>query len=247
MKALLLTILLSYSCTQKAHLSKDAMGLKLTEVQMEMSHLNEIDWLVGKNKEAKVSQSLIFVVDMPKVDDEDLEHLTKTKNIDGWILRLIVQRGSQSQDLGSLYTLFKSKKTSRGQGRGAPSSVSIKIYYAAAYPSERFRFFQCPAFDHRKRISEMKISGDQEPFEISIDLATSYPEKSHLIELSPSSFNGGNSLVGEYFIEIAPYDSEKKVIHGNFKRIPRYLEIIAEENVSVKSCSGVHEELRNQN
>lgn len=246
MKALLLTILLSYSCTQKAHLSKDAMGLKLTNVQMEMSHLNEIDWLVGKHKEAKVTQSLIFVVDMPKVGEDDLEHLTKTKNIDGWIIRVIAQRGSESQDLGSLYTLFKSKKTSRGQGSGAPSSVSIKIYYASAYPSERFRFFHCPAFDHRKRITEMKFSGDKEPFEISVDFAIPYPEKSHLIELSPSSFNGGNSLVGEYFIEIAPYDSVKKLIHGNFKRIPRYLEVVTEENVSVKSCSGVHEELKAQ-
>ena len=244
MKALLLTILLACSCTKYSHLSKDAMGLKLTEVQMDISHLNEIDWLVGKNKEAKVSQSLVFVVDMPKVDEDDLAYLHKHKGIDSWILRLIVQKGSERQDLGSLYTRFKSKSTTRGQGAGAPTSVTIKIYYAAAYPSERFRFFHCPAFDHTKKISDMKISGENINFDLSVDLATSYPEKSHLVELSPSSFNGGNSLVGEYFLEIAPYDSEKKLIHSSFKRIPRYVEVLAEERVPVKSCTGVHEELR---
>ncbi len=155
MKALFLTILLLCSCTKYATITKDAMGLKVQNVQMDMSHLNEIDWLVGKHKEAKISQSFVFVVDMPKVDEDDLAYITKKTGIDSWIMRVIVQRGSERQDLGSLYTRFKSKTTTRGQGGGAPTSVSIKVYYAAAYPSERFRFFHCPAFDHTKRISDM--------------------------------------------------------------------------------------------
>lgn len=244
MKAFYLTILLACSCTKYSSLTKDAMGLKVSDVEMEISHLNEIDWLVGKHKEAKVTQSLVFVVDMPKIKDDDLEYLQQTKDVDAWIIRLIVQRGSETQDLGSLYSLFKSKKISRGKGGGAPTSVSIKIYYAAGYPSERFRFFHCPAFEHNKRIKDMRILGTSDPFDISIDLAMSYPEKSHLIELSPSSFNGGNSLVGDYFIEIAPYNSEKKLIHGNFKRISKYIEISSEEKVPIKSCLGVHEELK---
>ena len=243
MKALLLTILLMCSCTKYSPLSKD-VHLKLSEVQMDISHLNEIDWLVGENKEAKVSQSFVFVVGMPKVDEDDLDYLYKHKGIDSWIIRLVVQKGLERQDLGSLYTRFKSKSTSRGQGGGASSSVTIKVYYAAAYASERLRFFHCPAFDHTKKISDMKVSGEQINFDLSVDLAKSYPEKSHLVELSPSSFNGGNSLVGEYFLEIAPYDSEKKLIHAAFKRIPRYVEVLAEERVPVRSCTGVHEELR---
>ena len=242
MKAFILTVLLACSCTKKSPLSKDAMGLRLSDVHMELSHLNEIDWSVGKKKEAKVSQSFVFVVDMPKVDEDDLAHLNKLKGIDSWILRVIAQRGSERQDLGSLYTLFKAKKMTRGQGGGAPTSVTIKVYYAAAYPSERFRFFHCPAFDHDKRIQKMKISGEPKNFELVVEQASPYPEKSHLVELSPSSFNGGNSLIGEYFVEIAPYDSAKKIIHSTFKRIPMYVEVISEEKISVPSCAGVHEE-----
>lgn len=244
MKALLLTILLSYSCTKYAPLSKDALGLKFSEVEMEVSHLNEIDWVVGKGRDAKVSQSFVFIVNLPKADEEDLEHLTKLKGIDSWILRLIVQRRSEKQDLGSLYTLFKPKTVGRGQTGGPPTTVSLKVFYAASYASERFRSFHCPAFEHTRRITDMKISGENSKFDISIDLAIPYPEKSHLVELAPSAFNGGNSVVGEYFIEIAPYDSEKKIIHGAFKRIPRYVQIIAEEKVPLPSCTGVHEELQ---
>ncbi|MBA2403259.1 MAG: hypothetical protein H0V66_00685 [Bdellovibrionales bacterium] len=245
MKALLLTILLACSCSKKTPLTKDAMGLRLTDVQMNITHLNEIEWLVGKQKEAKVTQSIIMIVDMPKVAEDDLDHLFDLKGIDSWILRLIVQRGSERQDLGSLYTRFKAKKVSRGQGGGAPTSVTIKIYYAAAYPSERFRFFHCPAFGHSKRISNMRIAGEEDQtFDLPIEQMTSYPEKSHLVELAPSSFNGGNSLVGEYFVEIAPYNSEKKVIYSAFKRIPMYVEVTSEKEQSVKSCLGVHEEIQ---
>lgn len=247
MKALFLSILLFCSCTKNTPLTKDAMGLRLPDVQMDISHLNEVEWLVGKRKEAVVSQSFVFTVEMPKVSEEDLEYLTKLKGIDSWIIRLIVNRGSEKQDLGSLYARFKPKTTVRGQAGGAPSSVTLKVYYAAAYPSERFRFFHCPAFDHSKRIQEMKISGENKPFDITIDQATSYPEKSQLVELTPSSFNGGNSLTGEYFVEIAPYDSEKKVIHAGFKRIPRYVEVTLEEKENVSSCLGEHPELQKPN
>ena len=179
---------------------------------------------------------------MPKVDKEDLEYLTKLKGVNSWILRLIVQRGSKEQDLGSLYARFSSTKSARGKSGGAPTSVSVKVFYAAAYPSERFRFFDCPAFDHNKRISDMSIEGVKEGFDINFAQPVPYPEKSHLVELTPSSFNAGNSLVGKYFIEIAPYNYDTKMIYDSFKRIPMYVEVVSEEGQIIKSCSGVHQE-----
>jgi hypothetical protein len=242
MKALLLIVLLGCSCTKYSELTKGAMGLRLLDVAMDIENLNEIKWKVGKFKEAKVTQSIVFIVDMPKVDADDLAHLTELKGVNAWILRLVVQRGSEVQDLGSLYARFSSKKSARGQTGGTPSSVSVKIFYAAAYPSERFRFFKCPAFDHNKRISKMSIQGEKETFDISIGQPYPYPEKSHLVELTPSSFNAGNSLVGKYFIEIAPYNFETKMIYDTFKRIPMHVEVFSEEKKSIKSCSGVHPE-----
>ena len=244
MKALLLSVLLFCSCTKQSPLTKDAMGMRISDVQMPITGLNEIEWAVGKKKEVNVTQSITFVVDLPKVSEDDLEHLSTLKGIDAWIIRLIVNRGSERQDLGSLYARFKPKSVMRGQSTSSPTSVALKIYFAAAYASERFRFFNCPAFDHSQKIKNMNIKGENSSFELAIGQISPYPEKSHLIELTPSAFNGGNSLVGEYFIEIAPYDSVNKVIHAPFKRIPNYVEVSSETKELVKSCSGEHPEIK---
>jgi len=218
------------------------MGMRLIDARMDIERVDEIKWKVGKFKEAVVTQSLVFRVYMPNVDKDDLNYLTKIKGVNAWIMRLIVQRGSEEQDLGSLYARFTSKKSARGQTGGTPTSVTVKIYYAAAYPSERFRSFNCPAFEHNKRISKMSIQGNKDAFDINIAQPYSYPEKSHLVELTPSSFNAGNSLVGKYFIEIAPYNFETKMIYDSFKRIPMHVEVLSEENQTIKSCSGIHPE-----
>lgn len=247
MKALILSLslMLSYSCTKYAEFSKDAVGVHINPVTMEISHLNEISWLVGTKKEEKVTQSFTFIVDMPKIKQADLDFLADQKGIDSWIVRLIVNRGSETQDLGSLYALFKPKKVARGsQGTGATSSVTLKVFYAAAYASERFRAFRCPAFGHNKRISSMNIKGENEEFSLSVSQSAPYNEKSHLVELTPTAFNAGNSLIGEYFVEIAPYDSQKRLVHASFKRIPMYISVEREDSVRVRSCDGIHPELQ---
>jgi hypothetical protein len=221
------------------------MGLHIQDVRMDITHLSEIKWIVGKKREVEVTQSLVFVVDMPKLKKDDLEYLYEHKGIDAWIVRLIALRGSGQQDLGSLYAPFKSNKTVRGmEGKGAASSVTMKLYYAATYASERFRSFKCPAFNHDKKVKSVEAVGENESFEISIGQASSYQERSQLIDLNPSSFNGGHMLSGRYFIEIAPYDSKRRMIHSNFKRIPKYVVVSKEENVPMKSCIGEHPELQ---
>jgi hypothetical protein len=244
MKALFLTLVLCYSCTKYADVSRDAIGIQIQPVNMEISHLNEIEWHVGQKKEETITQSFTFIVDMPKIRQDDLNYLAEHRNVDAWIMRLIVNRGSETQDLGSLYTLFNPTKVARGAQGGAASSVTLKVFYAAAYASERFRSFKCPAFGHNKKVASMGISGENEDFSLTLGQVIPYNEKSHLVELTPSAFNGGNSLIGEYYVEIAAYDSKKKMIHSSFKRIPMHVGVAREESVRVKSCDGVHQEIQ---
>jgi hypothetical protein len=244
MKLHLLIFLTLLSCTKYAEVNRDSVGTIISGINMEIYQLNEIKWFVGKQKEKKVTQSITFIASMPKLEEEDLKYLTESKEIDSWIVRLIVRKGGEERDLGSLYTLFKPRFEGRGASAGPASSVTIKIYYAAAYASERFRTFKCPAFEHNKKISSMEIRGSAEPLELIILASSSYKEKSQLIELTPSSFNGGLSLIGEYFLEIAPYDSKKKLIHSSFKRLPMSISVKEEESVEIPSCAGVHEELQ---
>lgn len=240
MKITLLLILLGtcLSCSKYATVSKDSVGVQISSVKMDVSHLNEIPWQVGTNREEKITQSITFIMDLPKLKKDDLMFLSEQKNVDSWIVRVIAKRNSETQDLGSLYSIFQPRHSSRTSSSTA-SKVAIKIYYAAGYASERFRSFKCPAFGHDKKIDEMFIAGNDDEFEIHLAQSTSYGEKSQLVDLNPSAFNGGNSLVGEYWLEIAPYDSKNKMIHGPFKRIPRHVVVKKETIVPVKSCDGI--------
>jgi hypothetical protein len=240
MKAIILTLLLCLSCTKYAHFTKDTVGLQISPVTMEITHLNEVEWNVGAKRSETVSQSLSFLVDLPRLKNDDLVYLSEEREIDAWIVRLIVSRGSETQDLGSLYSPFRPKKIFRGMNPGSPSSVSLKIYYAAAYASKRFRMFKCPVFGHNKKISKMEIKGENDEFAINLGQAIPYTEKSQLAELSPSSFNAGNSLTGNYFIEIAAFNSNKKLILSSFKRIPMHISVLSESNVKIKGCEGAH-------
>lgn len=241
MKALIPTLLLLYSCSKEVVVTRDGVTTELKSAKMEISHLQELDWQVGKRKEAKVSQAFSFIVDLPKLAKDDLDYLIQNKDIDSFIIRLIFQSASRTQDLGSVYVLFKPKLMTRSN-HYMPGSLSIKVSYAAAYASERFKKFECPAFEHSYKLKSFKINGENEEFDIEINQVTHYGEKNTGVSLSPSVFNGGNSLVGNYFIEIAPYNSSKKLIYSAFKRIPMSISVESEETVSIPTCIGIKSE-----
>ena len=245
MKVLLLSLLVMYSCSKNAKLSRETASAHLDGVVMKVSKLNEIKWPAGFRQEATVSQSITFIIDTPKVNQDDLDYLIEERGIDSWIIRVIAYKSGEKQDLGSLYSLFRPKKKSR-TWTDAASSVAIKIYYAAAFASEKWRLAKCPPLGHNRKITDLRIEDTGEPFSLSVGGGQQYNEKSQLIELTPSSFNGGMSLAGEYYFEIAPYNSQKKVIYAPFKRIPGKVVVASEVSVAVPSCNGVKTELENR-
>lgn len=243
MKALFLSLLLTTSCTKYASFEKDGVGISIEPVSMEISHLKEIEWKVGPEKD-ELSQSVTFIIDLPKLKSDDLIFLTDQKSIDSWLLKVVARQNSKEQDLGSMYVPFKPVYAGRGASIGSTSSVSIRVMYAAAFISERFRQFKCPAFAHNKKVSSMKILGSDEEFSLQLAGAINYNDKAQLVGLRPTDFNAGHSLVGEYYVEIAAYDSKNKTILSKFKRIPMYVTVQSEEIISVTGCEGVHPELQ---
>ncbi len=107
MKAVFLLMFFALSCTRYAEFNKNNFTLEITPVEMKITHLKEIKWPVGEKREQKISQSFIFFVDLPKLRIEDLDYLIKERGVDSWIVRLIVERTSKIQDLGSVYAIFR--------------------------------------------------------------------------------------------------------------------------------------------
>jgi len=248
MKAFFLILLLAVSCTKYAPVIKDQIGVRIENIELNIKELQDITWKVGKFREYKVSQGLFVVIEVPNLSEEDLDYLSKQKNVDAWIVRVIVQRGSEAQDLGSLYAPFRSAKfAGDASSRGSPTQVALKIHYAASFASERFRKFTCPAFGHTKRLDKFQLTGDQKPITVTFDQQIPYEEKSQKVELNPSGFNAGHSLVGNYFFEIAPYNQKDKIILSSFRRLPVYVEVLSEETQDLPSCTGLHPEFEKAN
>lgn len=237
-----LLLLLFFSCTKYASFERDAIGLEIKGVEMEVTHLKELPWRVGQRREKVVSQSLSFIVDLPRLKPEDLDYLAKERGVDAWIVRIRSEKRTMTQDLGSVYVPFEATRTTRGIDQKMPASANFIIQYAAAYPSERFRMFKCPAFRHSKRLYSFDVEGKNEEFSIILGQSLPYPDKIDAVELRPKAFNGGLSLTGNYFIEIAPFNVKKKTTLGPFKRIPMYINIDSEEEISVSSCAGTRSE-----
>jgi hypothetical protein len=244
MKVLFFLLLIS-SCTRYAEVTRDSVNTRIQGMELNLSALKEGVWKVGEHRSIKVSDSFSFMLELPKLRDDDMEYLSQKVGINGWIIRVIFRKGSGEQDLGSSYTLFKKPQSGRtARGGGPAGMVHIKIFYAAKFASERFRTFKCPAFGHNKRITQIEIRGEPTPIDLSATQVSAYEEKSQLIGLHPSSFNAGHSLVGDYYVEIAPYDPGRKQIYSEFKRLPQYISVKSEELIQVKGCEGVQSELQ---
>jgi hypothetical protein len=209
---------------------------------MAISHLQEYPWQVGQRREKTISQSFSFIIELPRLKIEDLDYLLKERGIDSWILRVRLEKGSILQDLGYLNVPFDTYKLTRGVHQRMPGSVSFIVQYAAVFTSERFRSFKCPAFRHNKKISSLNIEGKNDEFSLLLGQSSPFKEKIDAVEIRPKSLNGGISLVGDYFIEIAPFNYTKKVTLGSFKRIPMFIRVESEDEVSVPSCAGIRSE-----
>jgi hypothetical protein len=244
MKALL-TLLLCLSCTRYAELASKHAQFKIHNAPVDITHAQNSEWHVGKKKEVELSQSFTFIVDLPKMRDDDLDTLIKEKEVDSWIVRLIQSKGPTTQDLGSMYTLFRPKKVTRVSAAGPAGSVTVKVYYAAAFASERFRRQECPMFEHDKKIVDLSVQGSSEEITVPIGQSNSYNERAQLIELVPSSFNGGNSLHGTYYIELAAYNFHKKTVMSPWIRYSKHVVVAEEAAVDMKSCRGIRPDVSN--
>ena len=243
MRALLLIALVGFGgCTPKATLHKDGVSMQLSDVRWKVSKMVEGTWRVGKLSRDVVGRNLTVILELPRIDDEDENHLRTEQGVDAWIIRVVQQNATASRiELGILYVPFRG--TVKDRGMGSPvRSVSFALTYAAAAMSERFRRFQCPAFSHDKLLDDYDVEGQEDPVEITLRPPTRFDERVHKSDLVPNSLNVGHTMVGQYTFEIALYGSAQKVLRSAFQPLPFHVAVKSEKSVKVDGCAGVHPE-----
>ncbi len=247
MKATWLILLLALGCRNESELIEQNGRLFLKNAEVEIDNLDETNWQVGRPKRrTSLSQNFVFTISLPYLSEEARATLYKKYSMDGWMIRLTHKYGPQEIVVGHVYAPMAGIKHHRQRDVeiNQTKSIAIKISYAASYISERFRAFDCPAFGHNKKIEDLDLEGSNTPFDIEIKYPDSFFIKPEIAELTPSNFNAGNTLAGEYTFDIALYSLKNKAIGTSFIPLQQKIVIGIEKPKEVNGCAGVRPELQ---
>lgn len=244
-KLLYFSVLLGLAgCSKESVLLRDGVGVRLTEAQWGVSSLSEAKWKVGKHLSNTVSKNLNLVLSLPKIDGDDVMFLQTTYGVDAWLVKIIQSNAlSSNMELVTIYAPFRVRQSGRSGGL-LMKSLSFNFTYAAAAISERFRRFNCPAFSHDKRLNKWEIVGEEKPIEILVRPEARFDERLKLSELVPTTLNVGNTMVGDFYIEVALFNTAQKQTYSSFQRLPFHLKVLSEDSIVVDGCAGVHEEIK---
>src|SRR5690606_13064087 len=96
-------------------------------------------------------------------------------------------------------------------------NFSVILYYSAAAVSNSFRNFKCPAFEHRKKITDIDFKSFKEKIDrLYVSRQESITSDINSGQFFPITFNAGKHLKGEYMVEIALYSSSLRTTYSKW-------------------------------
>ena len=231
-----------YSCAERAEYKILPGGrILITPKEMNIVDVDILSWRVGPGYQQTLSKGLRFKMSLPILQTKDLSHMITLGGINGWLLRVVRKDTFRSTSLGMMYVPLVSMKKSRSVFSDSQTEEGFfDVYYAAASPSKRFEKFNCPAFGHDKIIDKVeektviKVLG-----KIVSGPVISKKVRGKVIEFGfrPALFNGGMSLEGKYYVELALYDYVNKIRRSDFIRYPEEIIVRKEQTKNIKGCA----------
>ncbi|MDA8792830.1 hypothetical protein N9N67_06260 [Bacteriovoracaceae bacterium] len=229
------------ACQNRAQLEQSDLAWKVSDVVTKVERVYNLPWKVGRAEKKDISMGFVIEFNVPTLASDDAKELIKKYKVNSWIFKVEKVRGGLPMTYGYVSVPFKNINKSL-------STTSIKIYYAAAAASGRFRSFECPAFKHRKKIKDYDVSyGGNEETTIFVKYKNKIKSRVHTTKFFPVSFNGGLKLAGDYMISMTLFSSADKKIYGKFKPLDGIIKIQSEEEVHLPSCAGIREENKPDN
>lgn len=196
-------------------------------------------WHVGPLKRQTLSMGVRVKVDFPLLKESDIEELGAKHGMDSWLVSFSRSSLGRKERLGSFYMpLFKTSGRSGG-GAATAETGYIDYFYAAASISARLRSLNCPALGHRFTISEAKVRDTNRPRPLLVAglmQESLYMGKANKLEFQRNIINGGESLLGEYEISFALYNSKTNRLLSNEVTAPQVLVISGESTENIRGC-----------
>lgn len=205
-----------------------------------------VPWTIGQEKLIDLDQGLRLDFSLPVLKSSHLEELHNKRGVDALFAKIWYTDGKRDMLLGYLeIPLFRKVKSLRDQvSMGLKEKKTEKAYaqinYIASTLVPRTIQFKCPPLHHHFVLGDIKIrdfiSKSDTKFVFISNNETEINRKVYPFTFQPQIFRGWHSLVGQYFIELAYYNSLKKRILTNFIRGQNYIDVLTEKEISVNEC-----------
>ena len=247
-----LSLSLLFSCSDKPEI-KSIDGI--FEVKLPAATIGNIetkDWHVGERGKDIVSKGFRFQIKLPQFDHAELQEMLKAGFLDSLAVKLKRRTYSESKTLDTFILPL---------GRQIPGTaasyiisqlreINLIINYSAA-SSNRLTNLMCPAMKHRFLLTDYEVNDPMSKINHYVfgkkDAKSDFMSNIRAFNGAKHTINGGRSLIGSYYLEIAFYDSLKRKRVGNFLPSSELLKITGEERIQIPSCDDPKNRDKTQN
>jgi hypothetical protein len=225
------------SCTKVHDLEKKNGIYYLSKVKTEIKEVKHVPWQVGLKREIEVSRGVRLSITVPIISDSTKHILYQKHGVDSWVYRFNRKRRGRKDPIGHVFYHFNNISSST-------KAFTLNIYYHASSVSNRFRYFHCPAFDHRLHLQNVALSSRKtsRQEDIYVRAMPNVKSKVERLGFTPLIFSAGRSMFGEYEVDFALYNSKTKQRFSRWFPVAKMLNITNEVRRTVSSCTGIKEE-----
>lgn len=208
-----------------------------------ISDLKVEKWHVGPLRRQLVSKGVVATIDFPELDRENLDKIVQEEGVNSWIIRIRKRAFSVNTTVGHIYIplVVPGTQADSKYRRHQLKRAAVSLYYPASSVSKRFEYFNCPAFNHDKLVKGIAI----EEVSSSIDtLFNSVVDKVYVqapvveFNYSGNILNAGESIIGEYEVDLALYNYKTKERLTNFSTLKQIIVVKDESRITINGCQG---------
>ena len=241
MKKVLLLIVFSLviSCQKKSEVTHSGERVTIKPTQSEIIDINPIIWKAGILRNITISRGVQVIFSFPQFESKDLRFFVDKFGVDSWIVKVKRKGMMRNETIGYLYVPIILPGQKNAMRINQLKKGSFRILYSASSVSSRFANLPCPAFNHDYLIEKTEVA-DAKPF--SSKLSLSPVEEERLLvrveefNYSNTSVNGGKELRGDYYVDIAFYNKERKTKLSNFIELDGVAKVIREKSLPLSGC-----------
>lgn len=233
----LCTILIFGACSRGTKVTSTPESTTIEVDESGITDVVDIPWNVGRpERDAQVSKGMRLEIALPDLSESELRLLNERYGMDSWIIKINRVQNGNRQAVGYFYVPLIYQKQGGVSFRSVSSGV-IQILYSDAAPSKRFSDFPCPAFGHSLRIGDTTLDTSAQTT-LTATKGRKRPLKVRYekLEFGALGFNGGKTLQGIYWAQIALFSSATGETLSDFSNLGGKLAINSEKSVAINGC-----------